>query len=228
MQSETIAELCKALCKVQGAIKEPKKKSINPFFKSKYADLASIWECARGLLCSNGLCIVQTIQPMRDSEGKSENDCLISVLMHTSGEWINSSAVIRPVKSDPQSYGSALTYLRRYSIAPMLGVSGEEDDDANEASVPVKKKHESNGVKGMVKAIKPKEEPCDIHKSLIALMGAQGLDEQADRVLFMKSLVSTHLPHIDAETITNPFKLNVKEVTHILEQYRLQQVPTGE
>lgn len=126
-KSESIAKLAEALSKAQGQIKNAVKDSANPYFKSKYADLASVWDACRNELAANGLAVVQ-IPAMRD--GKV---CVTTVLMHSSGEWIDGDLELTPVKSDPQGAGSAITYARRYALAGFAGIA-PEDDDGNAAS----------------------------------------------------------------------------------------------
>lgn len=127
MMSQQINELAKALSVVQAHIKGAAKDSTNPFFNSKYADLSSVWEACRALLTTNGLSVAQTNVP-------SENGVtLVTTLMHTSGQWIEGSLFIRPSKDDPQGFGSAMTYARRYALAAIIGVS-PEDDDGNAAT----------------------------------------------------------------------------------------------
>lgn len=130
MQSATIAKLADALCKAQSAMKPAKKDAENPFFKSNYADLASVWEAVKEPLSNNGLSVAQ--MPMPGPDGVVR---LRTVLMHTSGEWIGGDLDMRPVKNDPQSIGSCLTYARRYALSAITGVA-TEDDDANAATVP--------------------------------------------------------------------------------------------
>jgi len=127
--SNTISELAKALCKAQTSMKPVIADSENPFFKSKYADLAAVWENCRKPLTDNGLSVVQILE--------NENGHVIvkTVLLHESGEWISSRLALTPVKTDPQSTGSAITYGRRYSLAALVGVCAEdEDDDAEKAT----------------------------------------------------------------------------------------------
>jgi hypothetical protein len=126
MQSEQINELAAALAKAQGAIKGATKDTANPFFKSKYADLASVWDACRAELTANGLSIIQTTD---DSQGVT----VVTTLAHSSGQWIRGRLTMRPVKDDPQGIGSAITYARRYALAAMVGVA-PEDDDGNAAS----------------------------------------------------------------------------------------------
>lgn len=129
MQSETIGKLAEALAKAQAKTKNATKDKDNPFFKSKYADLASVWEACRGPLTDNGLSVVQTTRA-------DENAVIVvTTLMHSSGEWISGELGAVPVKRDPQGIGSVITYLRRYGLAAIAGVA-TEDDDGNGGSTP--------------------------------------------------------------------------------------------
>lgn len=127
MQSPSIAKLAEALAKAQGKIKGATKDTENPFFKSKYADLASIWDACREHLAAQGLAVIQT---MANGVG---NVTIITTLAHSSGEWIRGDLTLKPVKDDPQGVGSAITYGRRYALAAMVGVA-PDDDDGNAAS----------------------------------------------------------------------------------------------
>ena len=126
-RSESLVELTKALSKFQGEITSVKKTEVNPFFKSKYADLDAVWEMCRKPLSSNGFALVQ--MPV-EIEGKLY---LETLLIHTSGEYIKGYLALNPKAIDPQSVGSAITYARRYAMSAMLGVSADEDDDAEKA-----------------------------------------------------------------------------------------------
>jgi hypothetical protein len=128
-KSENINELMAALAKAQGKIISAKKDKQNPFFKSSYADLSSVWDACRQALSENGLAIVQTTQYI---DSKIE---IVTTLGHSSGQWIESCMPLITTKMDPQSIGSALTYYRRYALSAMVGVAAsEEDDDGNSAS----------------------------------------------------------------------------------------------
>ncbi len=126
--SEKINELAAALAKAQGAIKGAVKDSTNPHFRSSYADLASVWEACRSALTENNLAIVQT--PHTDEAG---NCHIVTMMTHASGQWIRDTFSLPPTKADPQGYGSAITYMRRYALAAIVGVA-PEDDDGNAAS----------------------------------------------------------------------------------------------
>lgn len=128
-QSQEIADLIKALVKVQGKIKPAEKNANNPFFKSGYADLASITESCRSELASNGLAVIQT------TDTQDGAVVIVTTLAHETGQWIRGRLAMRPVKDDCQSYGSAISYGRRYALAGIVGVVvAGEDDDGNAAT----------------------------------------------------------------------------------------------
>lgn len=126
-QSDHINELAMALAKAQGEMDNAKKDCNNPFFKSKYADLTSVWAACREPLTKNGLAVTQT---MSDQDGKL---ILITMLLHASGQWIKSCLPIIAQKPDAQALGAAITYMRRFSLSAMVGIC-PEDDDGNLAS----------------------------------------------------------------------------------------------
>jgi hypothetical protein len=122
-KSEAIGELSKALTIVQSKLKGAKQDSNNPFFKSKYADLTSVWDACRGLLAANGLSVVQT------TDTDTEHRLIVeTMLIHSSGEWICGRMPMVLTKNDPQGIGSAITYGRRYGLAAIVGICPEDDD----------------------------------------------------------------------------------------------------
>lgn len=128
LQSENINELALALSKAQGSMGFAKTDKIHPHYKSKYADLASVWDACRAPLSENALAVVQGTTP---AEGGTW--MLVTTLAHSSGQWMRSYMPIITQKSDSQSFGSAVTYTKRYSLAAMVGVSTGEDDDGEAA-----------------------------------------------------------------------------------------------
>jgi ERF superfamily len=130
MQSESIANLAKALSIVQGKLTYAVKDSANPFFKSKYADLESVWDACRSLLAENGLAVMQF--PGEFVDGTMS---LNTILTHSSGEYMSYLMSVPVTKPDAQGAGSALTYMRRYALAAVVGVV-QADDDGNAASSP--------------------------------------------------------------------------------------------
>ena len=139
-KSESIIEFAKAFALAQPEFGGAKKDSKNPYFKSSYSDLASVWEAANhnDALSKNGLSVVQVT-------GKDEYGTFLeTILLHTSGEYISGKLYLAPVKEDPQGIGSAITYARRYGLQAILGIAPEDDDGegamgrAEEAKVPFK------------------------------------------------------------------------------------------
>ena len=126
MQSETIGALAAALSKAQADITGALKDSSNPFFKSKYADLASCWDACRHQLAANGLSVVQTTRMTE------QGLLLVTTLAHSSGEWIAGEMPVLTKDASPQGQGSGLTYARRYALAAIVGLA-QIDDDAEAA-----------------------------------------------------------------------------------------------
>ena len=125
-KSEKINNLTKSLLQFHKEIGKIAKTSTNPFFKSKYADLPSILDAINEPLSNAGLVIVS----IPDADG------LTTLLLHSeSGEYISANAIMQPIKNDPQSIGSAITYQRRYSIGSILNLNIDNDDDGNKASI---------------------------------------------------------------------------------------------
>jgi len=143
--SEQINEIATALAAAQGEMGGAIKDSANPFFKSKYADLASVWEACRAPLSKHGLSVVQfpkteysgLPEPYEWTSKQGEKRygvrvvCIVSVLTrltHKSGQWMEDVVSTMLPTGDPQSVGSAITYLRRYALQSVAGVAPEDDD----------------------------------------------------------------------------------------------------
>ena len=142
---QTLAE---ALAAAQLEITDPAKDAVNPHFRSRYADLATVLKTVRPVLAKHGLAITQTTQV--DEQGR----LLLVTRLHWRDEELVGYYPIQPVKADPQGYGSALTYARRYTIQAIVGVAADDDDDGNAASAaPSKPAHDELAeVIGKVKA----------------------------------------------------------------------------
>lgn len=130
-KSESIAALAASLAKAQAEMSAAPFDRDNPFFKSRYATLASVMAAAKPIH-GHGLAIIQTAEVRRSEAGTIVT--VNTMLTHASGEWVQDSLDLKPTKDDPQSIGSAITYGRRYSAAAIVGLATEEDDDGNEAS----------------------------------------------------------------------------------------------
>lgn len=141
--------LATALNKFQKDFGGVTKNAANPFFKSKYADLHAVFEAVREPLTKNGLSIYQTVAylPVFETTETETNGAkqkivkevrkefaVRTTLLHVSGENITFDFPILCIKpNDPQAFGSAVSYARRYAISAVLGVS-QHDDDGAEAS----------------------------------------------------------------------------------------------
>lgn len=178
-QSEQINELAAAIVKAQLALVPAAKDHVNPFFKSKYADLPAVWAAARPFL-ENGIAITQS--PMDAPDGYI---VLETQLTHVSGQWKRSLLKVRVAKDDPQGYGSALTYTRRYALGAMTGLVTEEDDDGNAASMPQKERtyqaaqqHKQTAQAKIAELAKEMQEPArqEVHKPASST-SATGTDE---------------------------------------------------
>ena len=125
--SPTIGALMGALAKAQATIGGAVKGKVNPAFKSKYADLASVWEAWQPAGPPNGLGVTQW--PGDVINGKV---AVTTHLGHASGEWMRETAFIPINKTDAQGYVSAVTYGRRCALSALAGIA-PEDDDGNAA-----------------------------------------------------------------------------------------------
>ena len=132
-QSDSIKELATALSKVQGELTYAKKDSANPFFKSRYADLESVWDACRSLMAANGLSVIQ--MPGNFFEGRM---WLITRLCHNSGEWIEQEMSLPVTKADSHGCASAVTYMRRISLAAFLSIVQADDDGNNSVAATIK------------------------------------------------------------------------------------------
>jgi hypothetical protein len=117
-----------AFVKAQRQFGPALKTSVNPHFKSKYADLANCIEAVIEALNSNGIGLMQRTYECKDGV------MVETIFVHESGEVMECGLLHVPAsKQDPQGYGSALTYARRYSLLAATGLA-PEDDDGNSAS----------------------------------------------------------------------------------------------
>jgi hypothetical protein len=149
--SDQLNELFAALAKAQAEMPIANENSTNPYFKSRYADLAQIVKCARPCLAKNNLCVLQP--PCVEENGRV---ILPTILGHSSGQFIRSELPVTPTKQDIQSFGSYLTYLRRYSYTSLIGmVSSDDDDDGEQAMVETR---EIRAKKPSITNYKPKEQ----------------------------------------------------------------------
>lgn len=117
-----------AFISAQSSLEKASKDTENPFFKSKYADLNSIWLACQTALSENKLAAIQDVTT-------NDNGVAVSTrIVHESGEWLECGPLTVPLgKKDAQGVGSAITYGRRYGLSATLGIVADEDDDGNAA-----------------------------------------------------------------------------------------------
>jgi hypothetical protein len=124
-RSESITALAKALAKFHATAPAIVKNAQNPHFKNRFADLSGILEVIRIPLANVGLSVLQLLG----------DNTLTTILLHESGEFIETTAPLIVAKHDMQGLGSACSYQRRYSLQSLLSLSAS-DDDGNEACKP--------------------------------------------------------------------------------------------
>jgi hypothetical protein len=193
MKSET-TDLARALSLAQGQMRHATLNKTNPHFKSRYADLASIIDAIRKPLADNNLSVTQII----DVQGELVS--LVTLLMHPSGQFIRSVHPL-PGGGTPQAFGSALTYAKRYSLSSMLGISADEDDDANLAE------------KGNGRAHKEPEIGPAINASEVSALRALLARTKSDEAKFCNVMRVEHLEAIGA----SDFKLAIDKLNAKLE-----------
>jgi len=139
--SASIAKFAPAFLNAQKAIEFAKKDSRNDHFKNSYADLSAVVDAVKPALNDNGIAYLQSPTPSDD--GKLH---MTTRLLHESGEWMEGTLVMPLPKQDPQGFGSAMTYARRYALAAITGLYQDDDDgkagsgvgDRPRASAPTK------------------------------------------------------------------------------------------
>lgn len=163
--TERQPDLAKALVAAVSEMTYATKGSVNPHFKSKFAGLPDVIAAVKPALSKHGLCFLQ------DVEAAPGGIAVSTIILHTSGQFMRLGTVSVPaLKADPQAYGSAITYAKRYSLQAALGIPSDDDDGeyarkANEAQEEMKsskhkdaadaaiEKYESGDVAGAVEEL---------------------------------------------------------------------------
>lgn len=166
------ANLMAALIAAQADMPAVEPDSINPHFKSKFVSLGHLLAKTRPVLNRHGLAVSQW--PSLDEGGRPT---LVTVLAHKSGESMQFAAPLMLTKQDPQGQGSAITYMRRYALAAVLGIGDQEDDDGNAGSQP-------NGAQSHASASEPVLLTDEQRERVIA-----ALDEKATTAKARKTLL---------------------------------------
>lgn len=125
-KSESITKLAPALLAAQLELKSIPTSGKNPYFKSKYATLSDVLVAIKVPLNNSKIVFLQAIS----------DQGVETILMHESGEWISClTPIVCAKKNDPQSFGSAVTYAKRYAIQSLMGLATEDEDDDGERAV---------------------------------------------------------------------------------------------
>jgi len=132
-KSESINELATSLCKLQGELHDTSKET--QAYNYKYSDLSQILTYLRPLMASNGLSVTQLVNGTESGVIGVE-----TVLMHSSGQWVSSSASMNVQGQNlAQEAGKVITYLRRYSLAGIVGLTQTDNDAALKKEKPTLK-----------------------------------------------------------------------------------------
>lgn len=115
-------KLLEALSKMQGALDNAKKESKNPYYNSKYADLATCLDALKKPMADNGLSVSQ------HCSFDGSNVSCVSILGHSSGQMMVSTLTVPVTKKDAQGVGMAITYARRYAMSSIVGLAQADDD----------------------------------------------------------------------------------------------------
>lgn len=173
-----------ALVAAQRAFGPALKTATNPHLKTKYANLSACIEAVIDALNSNGIFLMQ-----KTHEENANGVTVETIFLHESGESMSSGPLFVPAqKQDPQGYGSALTYARRYSLMTACGIA-PEDDDGHAASQP---KHQKTAQQPAVQQV---EQPVD-HISELARKVEKAM--QKDPSEAAKRLAAMEKPVLDA------------------------------
>lgn len=136
-QSATMDDLIQALIRAQGNIQHATADGKNPYFKSTYATLEQVITAVKGPLNEQGIYFQQHSRV-------TENGACIETVFYGHGSMLETGSVyIVADRQDPQSFGSALTYAKRYSLSMACGIGHQKDDDGEKAMEPVRKPTES-------------------------------------------------------------------------------------
>ena len=177
MSSPKITELAEAMIQVQQALSPALKDAENSFTNSRYATLHSIMNACRDALLEHGIWLTQ--YPV--SVEANQLGLVTKVVHAETGQWQYSLLTMPLPKNDPQGYGSAMTYARRYGLSALVGIVTENDDDGELAKL--------NG-----NLITPSEK---------AVYAPQESEQQANRDVPGGNLHGGNLPRLDGVQYRN-------------------------
>lgn len=200
-------ELFAALAKMQGEVENATKGSLNPHFKSRYADLAEVLNTVRPVMAANGLSVIQS--PSFDGVRVS----VTTTICHASGGYVSGEVSCVPAKHDGQGVGAATTYLRRYALAAFAGVAQEDDD--GQSAVTTQRVAYSKITPGQVSEIKSDLECLAIDEgAFLKHYGVATLaDITVDKVpLIEKAFAAKRRPKTTEATLNATFEAMAKKI----------------
>ena len=187
-KSESILKISKALIEFRKDVKQPMKDADNPYFKSKYVPLENVVEAIDEVAPSKGLAFTQWA--LNDEQGRVG---VATLLLHDSGEFIEYDPVFMNAdKNTPQGAGSLITYLKRYTLSAIFGITSDEDDDGNQAT--------GNGTK------KPKQQRQDAGKVELVKNNATVLAKiltANDQPMTQQDVISAYLNGGNLKDVSN-------------------------
>ena len=186
-KSESIKHISEAMAKFQSKVKQPFKDKSNPFFKSKYVPLESVVEVITEEAPKHGIAFFQS--PCNDDNGRIGVSTLVT---HESGEYIEFAPVfMNAEKNNAQGGGALLTYLRRYTLSAVFGITSDEDDDGNAASTPRKRNTVQHAT------------PQEITRLKNAITAFTQLFEQATEPVVLEKLGITDIQKLSSTDVQN-------------------------
>lgn len=214
LKSDSIGELAKALSQAQAEFPDIRKtKTANTgSYSYNYADLADILDAVRPTLSKHGLSVSQLLSG-------NGTLTLTTMLMHASGEYIGSeyeATVDEGRLKGQQAVGSALTYVRRYSLTGLLGVASEDDDDGRSAASPPPRRNNN-------KPAQP-QETVDDPASMAAIKSdiKELLDRAAEEGLLTDKQVSEMMRIVEKQTTLGALVQKKVYVAKRIEELRVE------
>lgn len=208
--TETKANLFKGMFKFRTQLKQPKLDGDNPFFKSGYVTLEGVQKAVDEALKDTGLSYIQKVY--NDGNGGVGVE---TVIMHEDGEALSSGPLsLRPTKNDPQGYGSAITYAKRYQLAAMFGISSDKDDDGNlSANLGDQNKQANNKSNGYM-TLKNK-----YNQKLKDVIELSNLDEETVKKMLLERIHNKY-PECDKFTSEIKFEKSIELLDMMISEFK--------
>ena len=201
-------ELFASLAKMQGEVENATKGSLNPHFKSRYADLAEVLNTIRPVMAANGLSVIQS--PSFDGVRVT----VTTTICHASGGYVSGEISCVPAKHDAQGVGASCTYLRRYSLSAFAGVAQEDDD--GQAAVTTQRVSYPKITPEQVSSIKSDLEELAIDEgAFLKHYGATTIAEiTSDKIpLIDKAFAAKRKPKTTEATLNATFEAMAKKIS---------------